>query len=455
MSMDVVCPNEACALAEPHPQTGWWFRKGPVLLLLAALALVGAGCSQSHASDSAPAITAQPQGTSVITGRAVSFSVTATGTGTLTYQWAKDGIAILGAQGTTLTLYNPGLQDAGQYVVTVSNALGTATSNPAVLTVVAALTFTSPFGAATDTSGNLYVSDAMDHAVWKVDSAGQKTLVAGSPGIPGSADGVGSAARFRYPGGLAFDPAGNLLVADTGNDTLRRIAPDGTVTTLAGAAGVPGSTDAVGSAARFNAPIGLAVDASGIAYIGDSGNHTLRRMAVDGTVTTYAGLAGKPGFLNGTASTAQFNQPNGVALAPDGTLYVADYGNSCIRAVSPAGGVTTLAGQPGTHGAADGSSTQATFYWPVGLAVDASGNVWVADTYNHTLRKIVTGGTVSTVAGNGGTPGNLDGTGSAARFNQPCGVTVTASGDLVVTDTGNHFLRRVTAAGVVTTFTAP
>ena len=454
MSMDFVCPNGARALPPSWRQPGRLLRKGPVLLFLAALALLAAGCSHSR-GDSAPAITAQPQSASVITGRPVTFSVTATGTGTLSYQWAKDGRAILGAQNASLTLYNPGLQDAGQYAVTVSNTLGTATSGSATLTVVAALTFTAPFGTVADAQVDLFVSDTEDHALWKVDPTGKKTLLAGSPGVPGSADGIGSAAQFRYPGGLAFDPAGNLLVADTGNDTLRRVAPDGTVTTLAGAAGVPGTTDAVGTAARFNAPVCLAVDAAGVAYIGDSGNHTVRRMAVDGTVTTYAGLAGQPGFLNGAAAVAQFNQPNGVALAADGTLYVADYGNSCIRAISPAGVVSTLAGQPGTHGSADGSGALATFYWPVGLAADAAGNVWVADTYNHTLRRILADHTISTVAGLAGSAGNADGTGNAARFDQPCGLAVAPSGDLVVADTGNHLLRRVTTGGVVTTFTAP
>jgi sugar lactone lactonase YvrE len=452
MSVSFVRPDRAQV-----PHRGWTARLRPrgTVLLLAALALFGLACSHSSSSDTPPRITAQPASTSVITGRPVSFTVTATGSGALTYQWAKDGKAILGAQGATLTLYNPGLQDAGQYLATVSNSLGTATSEPATLTVVAAVTFTSPFGIVADASGDLFVSDTADHTIWKVDPTGAKTLFAGSPGMPGAADGVGRAAQFRYPGGLAFDPAGNLLVADTGNDTLRRIAPDGTVTTLAGAAGVPGATDAVGISARFNAPIGLAVDASGVAYIGDSGNHTIRRMAVDGTVTTYAGLPGQPGFLNGAADTAQFNQPNGVSLAPDGSLYVADYGNSCIRAISPSGQVSTVAGQPGTHGTTDGAGAAAAFYWPAGVAVDGTGNVWVVDTYNHTLRKILADHSVSTVAGAGGSPGNVDGSGTSARFNQPCGLALLPGGDLAVADTGNHLLRRVTSAGVVTTYTLP
>lgn len=427
--------------------------RGTPVLLLVAVVLAAAGCGGSHANDTPPAITAQPQGGTVISGRQFVMSVTASGSGTLSYQWAKNGQPILGAKNNVFTLYNPGIQDSGQYSVTVSNTLGTATSTPATLTVVAALAFASPYGLAYDASGNLYVSDVNAHAIWKVDATNHKTLLAGSPGVPGSADGIGSAAQFRYPGGLAFDPAGNLLVADTGNHTLRRIAPDGTVTTVAGAAGTAGYTDGVGSAARFNAPVGLAVDGTGFVYIADSQNQVIRRMAPDGTVSTYAGTPGQPGFTDG-ASGALFNQPNGLALKADGTLLVADYGNSALRAVSTAGQVSTLAGR-GTHGFADGNKATALLYWPVGLAVDAAGTTWVADTYNHVVRKVLADGTVSTLAGLGTTSGNVDGTGTVARFNGPCGIIVAPNGDLVVADTGNRYLRRVTATGVVTTFQAP
>jgi sugar lactone lactonase YvrE len=177
-------------------------------------------------------------------------------------------------------------------------------------------------------------------------------------------------------------------------------------------------------------------------------------MATDGTVTTYAGAAGQPGFLNGANASGRFNQPNGLALAPDGTLVVADYGNSCIRTISPAGQVSTLAGS-GTSGFTDGAGALATFYWPVGVAVDASGTIWVADTHNHVIRKILTDHTVSTLAGAGGTVGNVDGTGTAARFYLPCGIATTPSGNLIVADTYNHILRVVTPAGVVTTLTVP
>lgn len=433
------------------------------LLSLSAIFLLSLGVACSgHKSDSAsapgtpPAITSGPTSATTVTGRPVSFTVTATGAATLAYQWAKDGQPILGALGATFTLFQPRVEDSGDYTVTITNPNGTVTSGIATLTVAAALTFPAPVGLAYDASGNLFVSDMDDQTIWKVDPTNLKTLVAGASGLAGSTDGQGAAARFNHPGGLAVDPAGNLLVADTGNHTIRRIAPDGTVTTVAGSPGVPGTADGVGTAARFDAPSGLAVDGSGGTYIADTQNHTIRFMAADGTVSTYAGTAGVPGLVDGTGTAAQFNQPNGLALAPNGTLYVADYGNSCIRAVAAGAVVTRLAGQVGTPGFADGNGlSTAKFVGPVGIALDATGTLWVSDTLNQAIRRIGTDGTVSTPAGAGGTSGNADGTGTAALFFRPCGIALTPAGNLAVADAGNHLLRTVTPAGVTTTFLAP
>ena len=219
----------------------------PVLLLA-----LGIACSSHHHDASAPGtpptITTGPVNASTVSGRPVTFSVAATGAAPLSYQWAKDGQPILGALTAVFTLYRPKVQDAGSYTVTVTNPNGTVTSGAATLTVAAAVSFTAPVGLAYDASGNLFVSDMDDHTIWKVDPTNQKTLVAGASGLPGSTDGQGANARFNLPGGLAFDPAGNLVVADTGNHTIRRIAPDGTVTTLAGSAGLQGTTDGVAPA---------------------------------------------------------------------------------------------------------------------------------------------------------------------------------------------------------------
>ena len=429
------------------------------LLLLPVLVLGLAGACHHSASSTntpgtPPAITTGPADVSTITGRPASFTVVATGAVTLRYQWAKDGLNILGALGSTYTLTNPKVQDAGHYTVTITNPNGTLTSSPVTLTVAAAVSFVSPVGIVADASGNLFVSDTDDHTIWKVTPANVKTLLAGGSGLPGSADGSGSAARFRNPGCLALDAAGNVLVADTGNHTIRRIALDGTVTTLAGSPGVAGAVDAVGSLARFNAPFGLAVTGTGGVYISDSQNHTIRFMAANGTVSTYAGMAGLPGGTNGSPASAQFNQPNGLALAPNGTLYVADYGNSCVRAISPSAGVTTFAGQSGTHGFIDANGTAALFYQPVGIAVDSGGVLWLTDTHNHAIRRITADGTVSLVAGFGSL-GNADGIGKDALLYLPCGITPTPAGNVVVADTFNHILRNVTPSNAVTSLTTP
>lgn len=429
-----------------------------ILLLPVLFLAVGVGCSKHHDSSAdpgkPPAITTGPSDASTVTGRQVSFAVAATGAVTLRYQWAKDGTNILGALSSTYTLYSPRVQDAGRYTVTITNPNGTITSAPATLTVVAAVMFNAPVGVAVDASGNTYVSDMDDHTIWKVSPTNQKTLLAGTSGLQGSADGKGASARFDTPGGLALEASGNLLVADTGNHTIRRIAPDGTVTTVAGAAGQPGSTDGVGTLARFNGPAALVVAGSGSVYVSDSQNHTIRLLASDGTVTTFAGLAGKPGQVDGALSVAQFNQPNGLALAPGGTLYVADYGNACIRAISPGGTVSVLAGLYNNHGYVDGTGTTARFYLPVGLALDASGLLYVADAGNHAIRRVTASGTVSVLAGSG-TSGNADGAGSAGLFFLPCGVAVAPSGNLVVADTNNHILRSITPSAVVSTYTTP
>jgi sugar lactone lactonase YvrE len=426
-----------------------------VLLPVFLLALAGACSSKSNpnAVGTPPAITQQPVDTRTVSGRPVTLSVTATGAAVIRYRWAKDGVEVLGALGATYTLSDPQPEDSGHYSVTLTNGYGSATSSAAALTVVQAPEFTAAVGIAADSAGNLFVSDLSDHVIWKVSPASQVTLLAGSKGIPGAADGQGSSAQFRSPGCLAFDPAGNLVVADTGNHTIRRIAPDGTVTTLAGSPGLPGTTNGPGPLARFNAPYGIAVSGTGAVYISDSQNHTIRLLAPDGTVSTYAGTPAVSGQANGTALSATFNQPNGLALAADGALFVADYGNSCIRAISPAAQVSTLAGKAGTVGYFDATGTSALFNLPVGIALDASGNLWVTDTHNHAIRRVTSAGVVQAMAGSGSL-GNTDGSGAAALFNLPCGITA-SSGNLIVADTSNHILRRVTPTGVVTTLTVP
>ena len=220
----------------------------------------------------------------------------------------------------------------------------------------------------------------------KVTPGGVVTTLAGLAGSSGSADGMGSAARFSGPCGVAVDSAGNVYVADEGNNTIRKVTPGGVVTTLAGLAGSSGSADGTGSAARFNMPYGVAVDSAGNVYVADSYNDTIRKVTAGGVVTTLAGLAGSSGSADGTGSAAQFDLPMGVAVDSAGNVYVGDCENSTIRKVTAGGVVTTLAGQPGSSGNNDGVGSAARFYGPRGVAVDSAGKVYVADLWNNTIR---------------------------------------------------------------------
>ena len=311
--------------------------------------------------------------------------------------------------------------------------------------------FSGPAGIAVDTAGNVYVAEPNNSIIRKVTSGGVVTTLAGSPGATGSTDGTGSAARFDGPNGVAVDSAGNIYVADQYNNTIRKVTSGGVVTTLAGLAGASGSTDATGSAARFTYPFGVAADSAGNIYVADQGNHTIRKVTSSGVVTTLAGSPGVAGSADGTGSTARFTYPNGVAVDNAGNVYVADTPNHTIRKVTSAGVVTTLAGSPGVAGSSDGTGSTARFNYPNGIAVDSAGNVYVADSTNRTIRKVTSAGVVTTLAGSPGVAGSTDGTGSAATFAHPTDVAVDSAGNLYVADEANHTIRKVTSAGVVTT----
>lgn len=227
------------------------------------------------------------------------------------------------------------------------------------------------------------------------------------------------------------------------------------ITTLAGLAGTSGSSNGSGSAARFNGPEGIAVDGFGNVYVADTANHTIRKITAAGATVTLAGLAGTPGSINGTASGARFNRPKGVAVDSSGNVYVADTTNHLIRKITSTGAVTTLAGSAGTPGSGNGTGTAATFRSPEGVAVDSTGTVYVADTANHTIRKITPAGVVTTLAGLAGSSGATDGSGSAARFNAPEGVAVDSAQNVYVADRQNNRIRKITPAAVVTTFYSP
>jgi hypothetical protein len=262
----------------------------------------------------------------------------------------------------------------------------------------------------------------------------------------GFADGTGTNAQFSLYLGLTADGAGNLYVADAGNNEIRKVTSAGVVRTLAGLAANSGSSDGTGNAAQFYLPMGLAVDSAGNIYVADTGNNTIRTITSGGVVSTLAGLAGSAGYNNGAGNYARFFGPAGLAVDGGGNLYVAEGGNSTIRMITPAGVVSAIAGVPQTFGNKDGPGDEAMFWGPLTVALNSAGELFVADPGNNTIRKIIPTATnwfVTTIAGDG-QPGSNDGTNRGARFSYPTGIVLDGAGDAYVADNGNGAIRKLT-----------
>jgi sugar lactone lactonase YvrE len=403
------------------------------------------------ATATAPSITSQPASVTVSAGQSATFTITASGTAPLSYQWRKDGATITGATSASYTLSSVAASDAGVYSVVVTNSAGSVTSNSATLALASSI-FPHLTALTFDGSGRLYATDSTNDTVHRIASDGTVYLVAGTTGSVGSANGNGSAARFNQPGGVVATREGDLYVADTANALIRRIATNGTVTTFAGNAALRGNANGNGTAATFSAPTGLALDSSGNLYVADATNHTIRKITSAGNVTTYAGQAGSSGSANGSATSARFNNPTAVAVDSSGNVYVADTNNNTVRKISADGTVTTLAGLSGVSGATDGNGVDALFNQPQGLALDANGNLYVADTGNSSVRKITHDGTVTTVAGLSTVSSeNNSRDANGSLFNHPLALAVSPSGTLYIGDTGAAAVRMVSPDGTVTT----
>ena len=305
--------------------------------------------------------------------------------------------------------------------------------------------FYGPRSVAIDNSGNFLVADGGNHSIRKITPAGVVSTFAGDPRFAGTADGTGSAARFERPSGIALDPWGNIYVSDDDAPTIRKITPAGEVSTFAGSPDAYGSTDGIGSAARFTSIYGVAADSLGNVYVADTLNYTIRKITPDGSVSTFAGSAELSGSTDGVGSDARFGYPSGVAVDRSGNVFVADAQNSVIRKITPDRRVTTIAGSAGLIGDADGVGSDARFVSPSGIAVDLAGNVYIGDPDAHMIRKITPSLMVSTLGGVGGSQGQTDGTGSAARFRFPWGVVVDSTGNLFVAELGNNAIRRGSA----------
>ncbi|WP_440030460.1 NHL domain-containing protein, partial [Chromobacterium amazonense] len=299
-------------------------------------------------------------------------------------------------------------------------------------------TFQEPYGIAVDKVGNVFVADTRNNLIRKISPSGVVSTFAGT-GSCGDTNGTGTNAAFCNPVGITIDANGNLYVADYLNDQIRMITPAGVVSTFAGS-GDAGLNNGMSSAATFNLPSGVAADRNGNVFVADSRNNVIRKISSSGVVSTFAGAA-TCGNTNGIGTEAAFCGPIGITIDANGNLYIVDSANALIRMITLAGVVSTFAGSGGT-GLNNGMSGAATFNNPFGVAVDGNGNVYIADTQNNCIRQITPNGSVSTLAGSGRS-GSANGLASTASFLLPTGVAVDIGGNLYVADKGNQLIRKI------------
>jgi gliding motility-associated-like protein len=306
-------------------------------------------------------------------------------------------------------------------------------------------TFNNPHGIAISPLGNIFICDRFNHIIRKITPQGVVITLAGNPGNLGDIDGQGSAARFYEPWGLCVDAQENVYVADTRNNKIRKITPDGIVSTYAGT-GNYGTTDGPYNASTFGQPVGIEIDHDGNIYVADHSTHIIRKIDPDQNVVTLAGSPFLSGDQDGIGTNARFNRPYGLTLDINGDILLADEWNHKIKRITPDGEVSTIAGT-GEIGNIDSTLTTSTFQYPWDVAVDPDGRVYIADGLNYTIRLLQPGSTpeVITLAGQAGTLGSNDGIGTDARFVSTTGITFSPlTGELYVADAYNNLIRRVT-----------
>ncbi len=383
-----------------------------------------------------PSVAMQPASQTNLAGTTANFSVAVNGTGPFTYQWQFNGTNLPNNIITTV---------AGNGTATYAGD-GEAATNASLHL---------PYGVVFDDSGNLYIADRSNNRIREVDTNGIITTVAGNGTATYAGDGgMATNASLYLPYGVAFDKFGNLYIADYYNNRIRKVATNGIITTVAGKGAIAYSGDGgVATNASLHSPSGVAFDASGNLYIADTSNNRIRKVATSGIITTVAGNGTATYAGDGGAATnASLRLSSGVAFDASGNLYIADRINNRIRKVDTNGIITTVAGNgTATYAGDGGAATNASLYYPSGVAFDASGNLYIADYNNNRIRKVDTNGIITTVAGNGtATYVGDGGVATNASLYNPWGVAFDNSGNMFVADTSNNRIREVDFAGYPT-----
>jgi hypothetical protein len=453
-----------------------------IVLFLTAL-----GVAQAPLRAQLPTITNQPVNRTVWAGANVTLAVGVSGAGPFTYQWQLNTTNL--PNGIITTVAGGGAGDGGAatnaclggpfavamdtrgnlfianendcrirkvgtngIITTVAGNGGEGFSGDGAAATNAGL---GPTGVAVDGSGNLFIADAGNNRIRKVDINGIITTVAGNGTAGSSGDGTAATNAGLGPTGVAVDGSGNLFIADSRNNRIRKVNTSGIITTLAGNGAAGSSGDgAAATNASLSYPFGLAVDASGNVFMADTQNNRIRKVNTSGIITTVAG-SGAQGYSGdgGAATNASLAFPNGVTVDGAGNLFIADINNKRIRMVGANGIITTSAGNGTMFYYGDGGiATNAGLGWPTGVAVDGSGNLFIADYGNSRIRKVNTNGTITTVAGNGAWVYSGDGAAATnASLSSPRGVAVDASGNLLIADSFNERIRKVNTNGIITT----
>jgi sugar lactone lactonase YvrE len=421
-----------------------------------------------------PLITTQPASQLVFAGQPVSLNTVAQGGQPISYQWYFNGTTLGGETNPVLSFPSISTNNAGIYVLVASNSYASATSAPAQLMIAAPLANNQVWSAGSTITLDPGNSLGGWQYQWQhngVGVGGDFIITIAGKGLAGYAGDNGAAtnSKLNSPSGVVMDSAGNsagnVFIADYFNSLIRKVDTSGTITTVAGlvtngnfSSGYSGDGHAATNAQLYN-PDGVALDAAGDLFIADSGNNCVRKVDTNGIITTVAGN-GNIGYSGdgGAATSAQLASPTGVAVDSTGNLYIADFYNSLVRKVDTNGTITTFAGlvtngspQYGYSGDG-GAATNAELDAPSSLVLDAAGNVLIADSANNSIRKVTTNGIITTVAGNGS--GGYSGDGDLATnstLSSPAGVVLDATGNMFISDNGNNRIRKVNPAGIITT----